>query len=119
MTLFNFKKMEKKELWKIVELEIQWLAYYGLGEDRKVLDLSKESIYEQLRSIGYTKRVIPLDLRCIGALCYEWKDGMGIEDLLPLNERRNPSEKKYSPLETWVKLFPNEKEMIYKKINNE
>lgn len=111
--------MKKNELWKIVELEIQWLAYYGLGEDRKVLDLTKESIYEQLRSIGYTKRVIPLDLRCIGALCYKWKEGMDVEDLVPLNERRNLNERKFSPLEIWVKLFPSEKEMIYKKINNE
>jgi hypothetical protein len=111
--------MKKEELWKLVELEIQWLAYYGLGEDRKKLDLSKDSIYEQLRSIGYTKRVIPLDLRCIGALCYKWEEGMGVEDLVPLNERRNFVENKFTPLETWVKLFPNEKEMIYKKINNE
>jgi hypothetical protein len=118
MTLFNLKKMKKEELWKMVDLETQWLAYYGLREDREVLDLSKNSIYEQLRSIGYTKRVIPLDLRCIGALCYEWKEGMCVENLVPLNERRNLEENKFTPTEIWVKLFPNEKELIYKKINN-
>jgi hypothetical protein len=110
--------MEKNELWKIVELEVQWLAYYGLGEDRKNLDLNKDTVYEQLRSIGYTKRVIPLDLRCIGCLSYKWVEGMLVEDLVPLNERRNLVENRFTPLETWLKLYPNDKELIYKKINN-
>lgn len=111
--------MKKEEFWKIVDKEIQWLAYYGLGEDRKKLDLSKNTIYEQLRSIGYTKRVIPLDLRCIGYLSYKWEEGMVVENLTPLNERRNVDGNTFSPLEIWIKLFPNERELIYKKINNE
>lgn len=111
--------MKKEELWKIVELEIQWLAYYGLREDREKLDLSKESIYEQLRSIGYTKRVIPLDLRCIGPLSYNWGKEISIENLVSLNERRNLVENRFSPVEIWVKLYPNDKELIYKKLNNE
>jgi len=109
--------MEKEELWKIVDMEIEWLIYYGFRADRKNLDLTKDTIYEQIKSIGYTKRVIPLDLRCIGALCYKWENNTTLKDLIPLNERRNPKENKLSPLEIWIKLFPNEKEIIYKKIN--
>jgi hypothetical protein len=111
--------MKKEELWKLVDLETQWLAYYGLGEDRKKLDLSKDTVYEQLRSIGYTKRVIPLDMRCIGCISFMWTKGMVVEDLVTLNERRNFVENKFTPLEVWLKLYPSEKEFIYKKLNNE
>lgn len=105
----------KEKLKKEIDLEIQWLRYYGLREDRKRLDLTK-NIYEQIRSIGYTKRVIPLDLRCIGYLSYKWEDGMTVEELKPLNERRNGIDK-FTPLETWIKLYPNEIETIYKLLN--
>ena len=111
---FYFDKM-KERLKKGVEHEIQWLRYYGLREDREKLDLSK-SIYEQVRSIGYTKRVVPLDLRCIGCLSYQWKEGLTVENLEPLNERRNGIDR-FTPLEMWVKLYPNEIETIYKLLN--
>ena len=105
----------KERLKKEVDLEIQWLKYYGLREDREKLDLSK-SIYEQVRSIGYTKRVVPLDLRCIGCLSYEWRDNITIEELVPLNERRD-GVNKFTPLEIWIKLFPQDKKIIYNLLN--
>jgi hypothetical protein len=34
-----------------------------------------------------------------------------------LNERRNSEENKFTPLEIWVRLFPEDKELIYKRLN--
>jgi len=107
--------MEEKLL-KEVELEVQWLRYYGLREDRIKVDLSKP-IYEQIRSIGYTKRVIPLDLRCIGYLSYEWEEGTTVDKLKPLNERRD-GVKRFTPLEVWLKIHPEEIEKFYISIKN-
>lgn len=105
-----------EKLKKDLDHEIQWLKYYGYREDRLKLDLSKGGVYEQVISIGYTKRVIPLDMRCIGALSYEWNENTNTDNLKCLNERRNGADK-LSPIELWVKLYPNEIEMIYNKLN--
>ena len=108
--------MDKEELWKQVSRELDWLAYYGYREDREKVDMDKP-LYDQVRSIGYTKVVTPLDVRCNGWLCFEYTDGMTIEDLVPLMERRNSEENKFTPVEIWVKLFPEDKELIYKRLN--
>ena len=105
-----------EKLKREVEHEIQWLHYYGYKPDRVKLDLSKGGIYEQIQSIGYTKRVVPLDLRCIGGLAYVWNDDTNIDNLICLSERRNGIDK-LSPIELWVKLFPNDIEKIYNKLN--
>lgn len=60
--------------------------------------------------------MVPLDLRCIGCLSYQWKEGLTVENLEPLNERRNGIDR-FTPLEMWVKLYPNEIETIYKLLN--
>ncbi len=108
--------MDKEELWNDVDREINWLAYYGHKDSKEKLNMD-EPIYDQLISIGYTKVVTPLDVRCNGWLCFEWRDGMTIDDLVPLNKRRNPDENKFTPLEIWVKLYPGDKEIIYKRLN--
>lgn len=109
--------MEKEKLWKIVCNEIEWMSHYGFSEDRLNLDLTKDNIYDQIQSIGYAKVNTPLDLRCIGWLSFKWENGMSIEDLIPLNERRDPLDNRYSPCEIWVKLYPEDNELIYNKIN--
>lgn len=108
--------MNREEIWKTVDREIDWLAYYGHREDRKNINMDKP-LYEQIRSIGYAKVNTPLDIRCNGYLCFVWENGMGIDDLEPLNECRNGGENKFTPLEIWVKLYPEDKELIYKRIN--
>ena len=108
--------MTKEELWKQVRHELDWFTYYGYWEDKKVMDMDK-SLYDQVRSIGYAKVVTELDLRCIGYLCFEWKDGMELEDLIPLMERRNTKENKLSPMEIWLKLYPEDKQKFYNKLN--
>jgi hypothetical protein len=108
--------MNKETLWKHVDRETDWLAYYSHQESSEKLNMD-EPLYDQLVSIGYTKVVTPLDIRCNGWLCFEYTDGMTIEDLVPLMERRNSEENKFTPVEIWVKLFPEDKELIYKRLN--
>jgi len=108
--------MDKETLWKHVDREVDWLAYYSHQESSETLNMDKP-LYDQLISIGYTKVVTPLDIRCNGWLCFEYEDGMELGDLVPLNERRNPQENKFTPLEIWVRLYPEDKQMIYKRIN--
>mgnify|MGYP003405218616 CR=1 FL=1 len=56
--------MTIEQLTKLVDHEVQWLKYYGFYKTRKKLTI-ESNIYEDLESIGYTKRVIPLELRCL------------------------------------------------------
>ena len=107
--------MNKDELWKHVDREIDWAAYYGYSKDRDLLDMNKP-FYDQVRSIGYAKVNTPLDVRCNGYLCFVYTEGMSIEDLVPLSERRNSEENKFTPMEVWVMLYPQDKEMIYKRL---
>jgi hypothetical protein len=107
--------MNKEELWKHVDREVDWAKYYGYAEDIKVLDMDKP-FYDQVRSIGYAKVNTPLDIRCNGYLCFEYKDGMKVEDLVSLNQRRNSEENKFTPLEVWVMLYPEDKEIINKRL---
>lgn len=53
----------KEQLDKWIDTEINWIRYYGYRSDRESLT-EKSDIYNDIRSIGYTKRVIPLIRRC-------------------------------------------------------
>lgn len=65
--------MEKEELMKLADQELQFLKYYALANvdqtdypgknGRTKFDVNR-SPYDQLVSIGYTKRVLSLDRRC-------------------------------------------------------
>ena len=109
--------MNKDYLWKMVEYELKWLSYYAYKDHRKNIDLNKNTIYEQLESIGYTKQIIPLDLRIVGYKSIKYEN-QELKDLsLTKNQRRNPSKNYYTPLEVWVKLYPNDKDKIYTLLN--
>ncbi len=101
--------MTIKELENLIDHEIQWLSYYGLKDDRKKLNI-KSDIYKDVKSIGYTKRVIKLVDRCSPGLITSDSEitiNSKIEDLytvtFPIMENR------YTPLETYFILFPNKK----------
>lgn len=102
--------MNKEELKKEVELELQWLRYYGLREDREKYD-PKVSAYEQLRSIGYTKRVVPLAMRCgfcrVTTSSPITKDTV-IEDLEITANQRSPENNVYTALDVWSMKFPED-----------
>ena len=57
--------MEKEEIRKNAEHELQWLKYYATAESRKLLVPTKP-IYDQLVSAspGTSARNIPLKMRC-------------------------------------------------------
>lgn len=108
--------MKKEELWKYVLSEINMIRYYGYREDREKLDMNGPSIYSQIRSIGYAKVKTPLDLRCAGYICFEYRVGLSLDELVSLNERRNEIENKFTPLEIWILMFPEDRKMIYDEI---
>ena len=102
--------MNKEELLKLIDHEISWLKYYGLREDR--IKLTEESdIYKDVRSIGYTKRVIDLDKRCCPCLIIA---GESIEDCVITQFPRG--EGKLSLLEVYKILYKEEYKEILKDI---
>jgi hypothetical protein len=106
--------MTKEELKKAVSLEIQWIKYYGLKEDREKYDTSKLP-YEQLRSIGYTKKVIPLSNRC--GFCRITSDkliskSIDIDDIKISTDIRDISNNIYTALDFWTIKYQDDMEWI-------
>lgn len=105
--------MTEELLYKLIDHEIQWLNYYGLREDREKLNENSD-IYKDVRSIGYTKRVIELTLRCSPGLItsdcpitIDTKIEELKQDYFPRGEN------KYTPLEVLFIIHPEKKmEMI-------
>lgn len=116
--------MEKEELIKHADQELQWLRYYALADvDQKTYPNKNgrnnfdpnRSPYDQLVSIGYTKRVIGLDRRC--AFMRVTAETPLIET--PLSnivdaggEPRNPDKNILSALEILLLKCPEEHERI-------
>jgi len=114
--------MEIKELNKLVDHELQWLKYYALEESRKKLT-TDSNIYQDLKSIGYTKRVISLDKRCAaGAITSKTNTPLSeysvLEDLESIKEYRNPEENKFTPLEVLWVLFPEQRVWVIQQLNS-
>ena len=101
--------MTIEELKKLVDLELQWLRYYVREDSRMKINEDTE-IYTDLVSIGYTKRVVKLDLRCSPCVITSdeiIKDGTDISKLFKLANIRG--ENKYSPVEAFLVLYPEKK----------
>jgi len=92
--------MKIEELKKYVVHELEWLRYYALEEKRKVLN-NKSSVYDQLVSIGYTKRVIPLPNRCSAAWIKMENGNIELSDYPRCVEKNI-----FTPLEVWLVLYP-------------
>lgn len=108
--------MTIEELNKLVDLEIQWLYYYGSKESKNKLN-ENSNIYNDLISIGYTKRVIKLDLRCCPCIITSEKlitTNTNLSDLIITNGLRG--ENKLSPIETYIKIYPHKKMDILNKL---
>jgi len=103
-----------QELKKLVKHELDWLKYYGLRETRQKLTVDSE-ICDEIVSIGYTKRVIPLDQRCAaGIITSDEKIAPGIdigklENVYFPHDREN---NRYTPLEAYMVIFPDDKERL-------
>lgn len=109
------------ELIKAIDSEIQWLKYYALADSRSKLDLSNNvSPYDQLKSIGYTKRVIPLDKRCAFLRLTSNENinsNTKLEDLIEVSDYRDNSKNIYTALEIYLILFPEARHEIYLRLN--
>jgi hypothetical protein len=108
--------MTEELLYKLIDHEIQWLNYYGLREDREKLN-EKSNIYCNVRSIGYTKRVVELTLRCSPGLITSDKPitkDTKIEDLRQEGFPRG--ENKFTPIEVYFILFPEKKMEIISRL---
>lgn len=112
--------MTEKELNKLIDHEIQWLAYYANRESRGKLT-EESNIYKDLVSIGYTKKVIPLDKRCsCGVLTSNeqiTKDTL-LENIYLTNDARDITKNCYSPLEVYWILYPEKKPEVISLLNN-
>lgn len=109
--------MEKEDLIKAVEQELQWLRYYANAETRKSFDPSK-SPYEQLASIGYTKRVISLDMRCafIRLTAETPINETHIDQMIISTDRKNHSINVYTALEVFMLKYPEEHDWVMNKL---
>jgi len=110
--------MTINELEKLIDHEIQWLVYYGLKEDRLQLNI-ESNIYKDLRSIGYTKRLIPLIERCSpGLLTSNSKIDKNtiLEDIVHthFSDKKNH----LTPLEVLFILYPDRKLKMLDRIKN-
>lgn len=108
--------MTQESFDRLLDHEIQWLSYYGLREDREKLNENSD-IYKDVRSIGYTKRVIPLMDRCSPGLITSDKPitkETKIEELTSCNFPKG--ENKFTPVETFFILFPERKMELIQKI---
>ena len=108
--------MTEKEFEIAIEQEISWLRYYALKRD----ELTESSnLYDDLISIGYTKRVIPLSDRCpkfIVTSENQITEKTRIEDLVIITERRNTQDNKFTPLEVlW--MDKTKREWIIRQLN--
>ena len=112
--------MTIEELNKLVDLELQWLKYYSWKPSRMELN-ENSSIYTDLISIGYTKRVVKLDLRCVPCVLTSDETITKDTDISQITkaEYKVRGENKLSPVETFITMFPERKMEIIDRLKNE
>lgn len=111
--------MKLEELNKLIDLEINWLRYYTLRESRKLLN-EKSEIYTDLKPMNYAKRIIALDLRCCPCIITSKEiitEELDLDKLEKLTFGKR-GENKLSPIETYIKIFPNQKMDILNRLKN-
>ncbi len=110
--------MNREELYKHVETELEWLNYYVAAGSKKDFDFSKP-LYDQL-SAGYAKKNLPLDQRCAFLRLTSDKKinrNTKYEDLIISNELRDPSRNIYTALEFWLMKYPEDFKKLLITIN--
>jgi len=106
--------INEKQLETWVRTEIDWIRYYGYRPDRE--SLTKDSnLYNDIRSIGYTKRVIPLIRRCSPATITSDEIITSTTNLKDMYEVYSyDRDNKYSPLEIYWMIYPEKRFEIIK-----
>ncbi len=108
--------MTIEELNKLVELELQWLYYYSNKESKNKLN-EESDIYNDLVTMGYTKRPMKLDLRCCPCIITSDETITEKTDISKLIKTGNlRGENRYSPVEVYIKIYPQKKMDIIKKL---
>ncbi len=110
--------INKDELKKVVELELQWLKYYSYAPSKENLDLSK-SLYDQLTSIGYAKKNIELDKRCAFlrlTSMYRINRLIKLEQLEESGLYRDHIKNVFTALEIWMLMYPEDNEWVLKQL---
>lgn len=110
-------KFDKNQLERWIDQELSLLRYYGYREDRARLN-NNSNLYEDIRSIGYTKRPMSLRNRCVPTLIKsdsEISPNTKIEDLYISYDRINT----YSPCEVFMKMFPNRRDEVIQILQNQ
>lgn len=108
--------MTIEQLNKLVDHEIQWLRYYAREDHRQKLT-EDSNIYIDLVSIGYTKRVVPLTLRCLPCTITspnKINSDTDISELVIDNLPRR--ENFHSPIEAYMMLFPDKRAEIIERL---
>lgn len=102
--------MTIEELNKYANQEADWLRYYASNEKyksdqnsttRQSENYNDANFYDRIRSIGYTKRVIPLYSRCPAGFITSKKAVLEstVEELEYVSGPRNHENNVYTPLE--------------------
>lgn len=109
--------MNIQELEAYVEHEIKWLTYYIHKDARNRVMTEDVNPYTDLKPMGYVKRMMSLEDRCVP--CFFTADG-GIKEGMDLNllQRVGPprEEGKLTPFETLSIIYPERRIEFLKKL---
>lgn len=109
-----------EKILKAAQTEADWLRYYGQSETRLDERFEDSNFYDRIKSIGYTKRVIPLPNRCSMLNITSDKPVLesDVEDLREEYSIRNHDKNVYTALEYLI-AKGIEKDKLIKIIRNE
>jgi hypothetical protein len=110
--------MTEEELFKCAKQELEWLRYYSHVDSREAFSVESD-IYTDLKPIGYAKKNLPLDARCVPCIITSnnpINSETLIDNLFVIGSSRNKNQNKYSPLEiVWI-IFPKKRNWIINKL---
>jgi len=112
MNIMNMKPgdgVTLKELEELIDRELSCLNYYARTDTRMALNINS-SIYDDLVSIGWTKKVMKLELRCCPCIITSDEtitENFDVSKLKIAHTIRGDN--KYTPLEAYLKIFPDKK----------
>jgi|AntAceMinimDraft_11_1070367.scaffolds.fasta_scaffold06276_8 hypothetical protein len=101
--------MTEKDLIEMVDHELQWLRYYTHRDSRLLVTLDTD-YYSDLKSMGYVKKMMSLEDRCV--ICfirsdYEIVEGMDLNLLETVGPPRTGNK---TPLEVMSIIYPDRKQ---------
>ena len=111
--------MTLTELYKHINFELDWLRYYASHQTRQELKLDSDEIYDILKSIGWTKRNIRLDIRCCSAILTSKKtiELSDPSELILYEGLRNRIDNKFTPVEYFWMRYPERRIEIIENLN--